>query len=115
MPQEIDTSIFSKQHGHRVLVCIRGNCAPPELGNTLEACLLKLIRAHGLDDPTHPRHVTCRTVQCLGVCHSGPIVMVHPGAIRYQQVDERALEHIFQEHLLQGRPVKALMLPPLFS
>ena len=105
-----EPGIFSKKRGWRVLICIRGNCASPNEGQALEMQLLQLIKRHGLDDPEHPHHVTCRTVQCLGVCHSGPIMMVHPGAVRYQQVDEAALGRIVQEHFIDGNPVEDLRL-----
>lgn len=112
---DIFESIFAKKRGRRVLICTRGKCAAPELGLALEPKLLALIQEHGLDDPNHAQHVTCRTVQCLGVCHSGPIVTVHPEAIRYKCVDEQALKRIFHKHLLQDIPVEELMLPPLTS
>jgi len=109
-----NTSIFARPaHGYRVLICIKGNCAHPELGQALCQQLQQLLRQHGLDDPAHPRYTICQTVQCLGVCASGPIMMVHPEAIRYHQVDEVALGHIVREHLLQGQPVEALKLPAL--
>lgn len=112
MPDTFESSIFNQKSGRRVLICVRGNCASAAEGQNLEAHLQRLIKDHGLDDPNHPHTVSCRQVQCLGVCHSGPIIMVHPDAIRYQQVDIAALERIFQQHLIQGNPVADLILPP---
>ena len=80
----------------------------------MEKRLLQLIRQHGLDDADHPQYVTCRTVQCLNVCQDGPIMIVHPEAVRYRLVDNFALERIVQQHLLGGEPVAELMLPPNF-
>jgi len=108
-------SLFVNQPKYRVLICIRGRCAPPEQGQGLERQLLALLQAHGLDDSDHPQHTTCRVVQCLGVCQAGTIVTIHPGPIRYRLVDEAALKRIFKEHLLNDRPVTELMLPPLTS
>lgn len=116
MIDDLNTSLFSRPpHGHRVLICVKGNCAHPDLGQALHQKMLKLIRQHGLDDPHHPHYTTCKIVQCLGVCAGGPIMMIHPEAIRYHQVDEAALERIVREHLLQSRPVEDLMRPPLSS
>jgi len=112
MPDDLNSSIFSKRTGRRVLICIRGRCAPPEQGAALEKRLLALVAQHGLDDPDHPQHVTCRVVQCLAVCSDGPIVTVHPEGVRYRLVDAAALKQIFQQHLLNGQPVEALRLPP---
>jgi (2Fe-2S) ferredoxin len=108
-------SIFSNRRGRRILICVRGRCAPPELGRALEKRLLHLIQQHGLDAPEHPQYVTCRTVQCLNVCQDGPIMIIHPEAVRYRLVDEAALERIFQQHLLGGEPVTDLLLPPHVS
>lgn len=112
MSDTFESSIFNQKHRRRVLICVRGNCAPAEEGQDLATHLQRLIKNHGLDEPSHPQSVSCRQVQCLGVCHSGPIIMVHPEAIRYHQVDIAALDRIFQEHLVQGNPVADLILPP---
>ncbi|MEM7031388.1 MAG: (2Fe-2S) ferredoxin domain-containing protein [Chloroflexota bacterium] len=112
MTDSFDTSIFSKQRGRRVLICARGICAPADSAFQLEETLFELVQEHGLDSPDHPEPVTCRTVQCLGVCHSGPIMIVHPEAVRYCNVDQQALEEIVQEHLVNGNPVQKHQLPP---
>lgn len=100
---------YSRRHGKRILICVRGVCAPPEEGAKLEQRLLQLIQAHGLDNPEHPQHARCTVTQCLAVCQDGPIMMVHPDGIRYCHVDEAALERIFEEHILHNRPVEALV------
>ncbi|MEZ4635065.1 MAG: hypothetical protein R2856_08845 [Caldilineaceae bacterium] len=41
---------------------------------------------------------------CLGVCASGPILVVYPDGIWYHGVDEERLNRIYREHLLGGRP-----------
>lgn len=99
------------KQGYRILICIRGNCADPDLGRDLETHLNDLIIHHGLDQPEHPQHTTCRLTNCLGVCHSGPIIIVHPGAIRYHHVDKAVLNRVFEEHICQGNPVQSLILP----
>jgi (2Fe-2S) ferredoxin len=40
-------------------------------------------------------------------------MIVHPGAIKYQRVDQAALEQIFKQHILKGQPVEALMVKQL--
>jgi hypothetical protein len=42
-------------------------------------------------------------------------MIVHPEAIKYGRVTEGALERIFQQHLLQGRPVDELIVQPPLS
>lgn len=98
-----------KRNGRRVMICVRGECAPRAKGFDLERRLLELIAAHGLDDPDHPQHLRCILTNCLAVCHSGPVMMVHPEAIRYVNVTEAHLELIFQHHFLADQPVKPLI------
>ena len=106
--------MFSESdHGKRILICIKGNCAEPEEGFALETYMLKLIAAHGLDDPEHPKHVSCNVVNCLGACDKrGPIMTVHPGAIKYYRLDQAAADRIFHEHLLNDQPVEDYILRP---
>lgn len=96
--------------GYRIMICARGDCASPLTSRALEQKLQSLIVAHGLDDPAHPQHTVCRLTNCLGVCANGPVMIIHPDGIKYHQVDEAALEQIFQEHILGGQPVEALIL-----
>ncbi len=100
---------YSSRRGRRVMLCVRGNCAPPEDAYDIEKHLLALIEEYGLDDSEHPQHVRCMVTQCLAVCNSGPIMMVHPEGIRYKQVTKENLEIIFQEHFLKDQPVQPLI------
>jgi len=106
----MDSSFFSTRRGRRVLICVRGQCAESNQGQLLEKRLTELIEQHGLDDSNHPQHVSCTLTNCLGVCADGPIIIVHPEAIKYQHVNEAALERIFQQHLLRGQPVEGLIV-----
>jgi len=92
------------------MICVRGQCADSGLGRQLEKHLLHLIEQHGLDDANHPDHVSCRVTNCLAVCANGPVMIIHPEAIKYQHVDKAALEQIFESHILKGQPVEALMV-----
>ena len=106
-------SSFSRR-GRRVLICVRGQCAESNKGRKLEQHLLRLIEQFGLDDPEHPQHTTCQITNCLAVCSNGPIIIIHPDAIKYQHVDEQNLNLIFQQHLLNNEPVETLRVitPP---
>lgn len=106
--------MFSESdHGKRILICIKGNCAEPAAGFALEKYMLKLIEEHGLDDSEHPNHLSCTVVNCLGACDKrGPIMTVHPGAIKYYGIDQTAADRIFYEHLLNDTPVEDYVLRP---
>lgn len=108
----MDSSFFSTRRGRRVLICVRGQCAESNQGKRLEKRLNELIEQYGLADSAHPQHVSCTITNCLGVCEDGPIMIVHPEAIKYGHVTEAALERIFQQHLLGNQPVEDLIVSP---
>jgi (2Fe-2S) ferredoxin len=109
----MDDSFFSPRRGRRVLICVRGQCAESNRGKQLEKRLLELIEQHGLDDSSHPQHVSCTITNCLGVCADGPVMIVHPEAIKYHHVTQAALERIFLAHLLGNQPVEELIVREL--
>jgi NADH-quinone oxidoreductase subunit F len=50
---------------------------------------------------------------CNGFCAAGPIMLVQPDGIFYQQIQEEDIPFLVEEHFLKGRPVKKLMyIPP---
>ena len=42
---------------------------------------------------------------CQGLCAKGPIVVVHPGNVFYQEVKPEMVEKIFYDHIVHGTPV----------
>ncbi|GIK43170.1 MAG: ferredoxin [Chloroflexota bacterium] len=106
----MDFSFPSTRRGRRVLICVRGQCAESNRGKRLEQRLVELITQQGLDNPDHPQHVSCTITNCLGICADGPIMIVHPEAIKYHHLTEPALERIFQQHLLGNQPVEELIV-----
>jgi NADH-quinone oxidoreductase subunit F len=54
-------------------------------------------------------HVETKGVGCHGLCERGPIVLVEPGDIFYQQVEEPDVAEIFRETVLGGRILDRLL------
>jgi cob(I)alamin adenosyltransferase len=75
---------------------------------------MELCRAHGLTRLRNPQRVKCSLADCLGVCAGGPILVVYPDGVWYHHVDAAALERIFHEHILEGRPVDELVFHRLY-
>jgi len=49
---------------------------------------------------------------CNGFCAVGPVMVVMPDGIFYQNLTEEDIPHLVEEHFLKGRPVKKLMFTP---
>lgn len=103
-----------RPYGRHLLICNHGDCADSAIAERLYARVAELNRHYGLNKLRNPHRLKCGLVDCLGVCQGGPILAVYPDGIWYHHVDEPALELIFQEHILQGRPVEELIFHRLY-
>lgn len=72
--------------------------------------LKKRVAAAGLKD-----EVRINRSGCLNACGHGPSVVVYPEATWYGHVQVDDAEEIFQSHILGGKPVARLCLPPDFE
>jgi NADH:ubiquinone oxidoreductase subunit F (NADH-binding)/(2Fe-2S) ferredoxin len=73
----------------------------------IKAALEREIKKKGLEN-----EIGVITTGCNGFCAVGPLMVVQPDGIFYQQLEEKNLSHLVEEHLLKGRPVKKLMYTP---
>ena len=86
-----------------VLVCVGGGCVA---SGSLEflATLEKEVAKHGLAD-----EVKVIGTGCLGPCVVGPVCVVYPDGVFYQNLKLADAEEIVKEHLLKGRVVERLV------
>ena len=87
-----------------VLVCGGTGCQSNHSVEVMDE-LRKLIEAAGKKD-----EVQIIQTGCQGLCAKGPIMVVHPGNIFYQEVKPDMVERIFNEHILGGTPVDEYLM-----
>lgn len=95
-----------KTYRTHVMICAGTACVSTHSLAVKEA-LEREIQKHGLED-----EVKVIATGCIGFCERGPIAVVQPDDVFYQQLTEDDIPLLVEEHLLQGRPVEKLMYIP---
>ena len=83
-----------------VLVCGGTGCTSNHAAEIIEE-LNKLI-----DSAAKRDEIQIIQTGCQGLCAKGPILVVHPGNVFYQEVRPDMVDRIFDEHILGGKPVE---------
>jgi NADH-quinone oxidoreductase subunit F len=89
-----------------VRVCIGTGCAAKGSRRIYELFCRAAEAAGGNGRKTV---VEAKHVGCHGLCERGPIVVIEPGDILYQRVEEPDVEEIYRESVLGGRVVERLL------
>ena len=89
-----------------LMVCAGTGCVSNRSLEFRDA-LDKEIRKRGLDN-----EIQVVTTGCNGFCGVGPLMVVQPDGIFYQQLSPKDIPHLVEEHFLKGRPVRKLMYVP---
>lgn len=99
---------------HHLFFCLnqRDNgeacCAQRNAQEVFDHCK-KRVKQAGLSGPGGVR---VNKAGCLDRCAGGPVAVVYPEAVWYTYVDQADIDEIIDSHLLKGRPVERLRLPP---
>ena len=91
-------------HKNYILVCGGTGCTSNHSLDVVKAFETHL-KEHGLQDD-----VKIIQTGCLGLCAKGPVVVVHPGSVYYEEVDPEKVEAIVNEHIVGGIPADKYML-----
>ena len=96
-----------KQYRAHLLICAGTGCVSCGSFKIKEA-LEKEVRKRNLQD-----EVLVIATGCNGFCERGPILLVQPEGVFYQQLKVEDVPFLVEEHLLKGRPVtKFMYIPP---
>jgi len=111
-PQELDAFrgeiVAARKARPRVVrVCIGTGCAARGSRRIYE--LFRLAAEAALSGNGRKVAIESKHVGCHGLCERGPIVVIEPGDILYQRVEEPDVEEIFRETVLGGRVVERLL------
>jgi (2Fe-2S) ferredoxin len=85
---------------YRAYLCCGPNCGPKGSGALLDFLASEVDRLGIGDD------VSVLPTGCQSHCESGPTMVVYPGPIYYQSIDQQRLTEIASEHLRDGVPVQ---------
>jgi NADH:ubiquinone oxidoreductase subunit F (NADH-binding)/(2Fe-2S) ferredoxin len=91
---------FYRSH---VLVCAGAGCISSGC-KEVERTLITELQNHHLD-----KEIKVVETGCIGSCDLGPVIVVYPEGVFYQNVKPTDVKLIVEEHLLKGRPVKELL------
>ena len=80
-------------------------CCGEQKGMELVEAFKTLVKDHKLN-----AEVRAQKAGCFDTCTMGPSVVVYPEGIFYGKVQLTDVEEIFNEHILNNRPVERLKL-----
>jgi NADH:ubiquinone oxidoreductase subunit F (NADH-binding)/(2Fe-2S) ferredoxin/Pyruvate/2-oxoacid:ferredoxin oxidoreductase delta subunit len=97
---------MNKTYRMHLMLCAGTGCVSAGTFRIKDA-LEKEVARHNLQD-----EIQLVLTGCNGFCAQGPIMTVQPEGIFYNNLTEKDIPHLVEEHFLKGRPVRKLMFTP---
>lgn len=94
-----------------IFICGGPDCCNPEKAAVAFEQARRGIHEHGLDGDSGSR-ASCVKTGCLGVCGEGPIAVVYPERVWYNNMSGEPLSKVIEEHLAEGRPLEGYAFDP---
>jgi (2Fe-2S) ferredoxin len=94
----IDSSSSENQAPRQVLVCQYRTCRKDGSAQILAELQYAA-----------PPDVEVTACGCLGLCGSGPMVLVTPGNTYYWHVKPSQVDILVKQHLIAGQPIKSML------
>lgn len=85
-------------------VCTNSDSCALDGGERLQKTLKESLRASGLKES-----LRVNKSGCLGQCGHGPMMVVYPEGVWYAHLTDAEAQRVWQEHLVEGRPVEELV------
>ncbi|HEV7236008.1 MAG TPA: (2Fe-2S) ferredoxin domain-containing protein [Ktedonobacteraceae bacterium] len=85
---------------YRAYICCGVNCGPKG-ASALVDFMEAEVANQGLEDD-----ISVSATGCQAHCDSGPTMVVYPGPVYYQEMDQTRVRRIIKEHLTSDMPVK---------
>jgi len=80
-------------------------CCGESTGMAIANRFKELIKEHKLR-----LKVRAQRSSCFDICEQGPVAVVYPEGIFYKGISESDVDEIFEQHILQNKPVERLQL-----
>jgi len=84
---------------YRAYICCGVNCGPKGASSLVDF-MESEVENQGLE-----QDVSVSATGCQAHCDSGPTMVVYPGPVFYQEMDQQRVRRIIREHLVSDMPV----------